>query len=55
MIFTYTGEFITLGSQVVVLTGSGTPVTSGTFTFTPQIIGPHPIGGETCTADVPVM
>ena len=55
MIFSYTGEFITLGSQIVVLTGSGTPVTAGTFTFTPQIIGPHPIGGETCTADVPVM
>jgi hypothetical protein len=55
MTFSHTGEFITPGSQIVVLTGSGTPVTSGTFTFTPQIIGPHPIGGETCTADVPVM
>ena len=55
MIFFYTGEFTTLGSQIVILTGSGTPVTAGTFTFTPEIIGPHPIGGETCTADVEVM
>lgn len=55
MTFSFTGEFNTPGSQIVVLVGSGTPVTSGVFTFTPQIIGPHPIGGETCTADVTVM
>ena len=53
--FSYTGAFITLGNQIVVLTGSGTPAASGTFRFVPQIIGPHPIGGETCTADVTVM
>jgi hypothetical protein len=55
MSFSYTGEFVTPGSQIVVLTGNGIPTASGTFTFTPQIIGPHPIGGETCTADVDVM
>jgi hypothetical protein len=55
MTFSFTGDFITPGSQIVVLTGSGTPVSAGTFTFIPQIIGPHPIGGETCTADVSVM
>jgi hypothetical protein len=55
MTFSYTGAFTTLGHQIVVLTGSGTPAASGTFSFVPQIIGPHPIGGETCTADVVVM
>jgi len=55
MTFSFTGDFITPGSQIVVLTGSGTPVSAGIFKFTPQIIGPHPIGGETCTADVSVM
>lgn len=53
--FSHTGSFIALGSQIVILTGTGTPVNSGTFTFTPQIIGPHPIGGATCTANVVVL
>jgi hypothetical protein len=55
MTFSFTGSFVTLGSQIVILTGYGTPVSTGTYTFTPQIVGPHPIGGETCTADVMVM
>lgn len=55
MTFSYTGTFVTLGSQAVILTGSGTPAASGTYQFIPQIIGPHPIGGETCTADITVM
>jgi hypothetical protein len=55
MIFSCIGSFITLGPQIVVLTGSGTPVSAGTFTFTPQIIGPHPIGGETCTTEIDVQ
>lgn len=55
MTFSHTGNFISPGSQIVVLTGIGTPVNKGIFTFTPQIIGPHPIGGETCTADINVL
>ncbi|MEP6949232.1 MAG: hypothetical protein ABI863_08165 [Ginsengibacter sp.] len=55
MTFSFTGNFNTLGSQIVVLVGSGTPVTSGFFTFTPQVIGPHAIGGEICSAYVTVM
>jgi len=55
MTFYFTGEFNTLGSQIVVLVGSGTPVNPGVSNFIPQIIGPHPIGGEICTADVTVM
>lgn len=55
MTFSNAGNFVSPGSQIVVLTGSGTPVTAGTFTFTPQIIGPHPIGGETCTANIDVL
>jgi hypothetical protein len=55
MIFSYQGTFVAVGAQNVLLTGSGTPVSAGTFTFTPQIIGPHPIGGETCTADIDVQ
>ena len=55
MTFAGTGSFVTLGSQIVVLTGSGTPAAKGIFGFIPQIIGPHPIGGETCTTNVEVM
>jgi hypothetical protein len=55
MTFAATGSFVTLGSQIVVLRGAGTPASPGTFTFTPQIIGPHPIGGKVCTTDIVVM
>jgi hypothetical protein len=55
MVFTYTGSFTTLGAQNVILKGSGTPVSAGTFTFTPKIVGPHPIGGETCDFDITVL
>jgi hypothetical protein len=54
MIFSNQGTFAKVGAQDVLLTGSGTPGSAGTFTFTPQIIGPHPLGGETCTADIEV-
>jgi hypothetical protein len=53
--FIHTGSFFTLGNQIVVLTGIGTPTSKGIFSFIPQIIGPHPIGGNTCTANVTVM
>ena len=48
MTFSYTGNFITIGSQDVILEGSGTPVNRGKFTLIPEIVGPHPIGGESC-------
>lgn len=52
--FSYTGSFATTGAQLVVLTGSGTPAAIGTFSFKPQIVGPHPLGGEFCNFDVEV-
>jgi hypothetical protein len=55
MIFSYTGTFTTTGTQNVILKGTGTPVSPGTFTFTPKIVGPHPIGGETCDFDITVL
>jgi len=48
MTFYYTGTFNALGAQKVTLVGSGTPIAIGTFTFTPEIVGPSPIGGEVC-------
>jgi len=55
MEFSHTGTFTTLGSQVVILTGSGTPVAAGTFSFAPQIVGPAPLGGQTCAFNVQVL
>lgn len=46
--FYHTGMFTTLGQQRITLTGSGTPLVSGITSFTPQIIGPHPLGGQVC-------
>jgi hypothetical protein len=54
MVFSYTGTFSTLGKQMVTLIGSGTPVAIGTFTLTPEIVGPHPLGGQACDFDVDV-
>jgi hypothetical protein len=48
MTFSYTGFFSTTGSMYVILYGSGTPLTRGNFTFAPEIVGPHPLGGQTC-------
>ncbi len=53
--FSYTGTFATIGAQNVVLKGSGTPLSSGTNTFYPQIVGPAPLGGSTCGLDVIVQ
>lgn len=55
MEFSHTGTFTTLGSQVVILTGSGTPTAAGTFSFTPQIVGPAPLGGQACAFNVQVL
>jgi hypothetical protein len=48
MTFSYTGVFSTTGSMDVILYGSGTPLTRGNFTFIPEIVGPHPLGGQAC-------
>lgn len=54
IIFSASGNFATEGRQSVVMYGSGTPASPGTFTFVPQIVGPSPIGGASCGVDVPV-
>ena len=46
--FYYTGTFTSLGEQTVTLTGYGTPTAAGNFTFTPEIVGPAPLGGTAC-------
>ena len=55
MIFGSSGTFTAIGRQTVVLSGSGTPLTAGLFTFTPKIIGPAPIGGSSCGFDINVQ
>ena len=48
MTFSFTGNFATTGATDVFLTGSGTPAIPGSFTFSPRIVGPHPLGGSGC-------
>ncbi len=48
MTFSASGNFTTTGPQNIVLTGTGTPAASGTFTFTPQAVA------SGCTFDVVV-
>jgi len=50
--FQYSGTITTTGEQNVVLLASGTPKAAGTFLYTAQIIGPAPLGGESCSFDV---
>jgi hypothetical protein len=52
IMFSFTGTFTTLGSQLLQLTGSGTPAASGTYSFFPQIVGPHPLGGQSCAVAI---
>jgi hypothetical protein len=54
MIFTYSGTFTTTGLQFVTLQGSGTASAAGSFTFVPQIVGPHPLGGQSCGFSITV-
>ena len=54
MIFYYSGSFTTTGSQDVTLYGSGTPVLGGIYTFMPEIVGPHPLGGQICAFNITV-
>lgn len=53
--FVATGQFTTTGEQSVVLHGSGTPVASGDFLFNPNIVGPAPLGGQSCSFDIQVQ
>ncbi len=55
IIFSNLGSFTTTGDQIIALYGKGTPVSSGTFTFVPEIIGYDPLGGESCGIDVTVQ
>lgn len=54
MMFARSGTFTVIGQQNVALEGSGTPLAAGTFTFTPRIVGPSPIGGTTCSLNLVV-
>ena len=54
MMFYYSGSFITPGSQDIILYGSGTPALGGIYTFMPEIVGPHPLGGQICAFNVTV-
>lgn len=55
VVFSAIGNFPTAGQYSVALKGSGTPLSSGTFTYTPFIIGPSPIGGSSCDVLIPVQ
>jgi hypothetical protein len=46
--FYYSGTFTALGDQYVTLKGYGTPTSIGVFMFTPEIVGPAPLGGAAC-------
>ena len=50
--FLGTGNIAAIGAQSVTLNATGTPLSSGNFTFTPQIVGPAPIGGSSCGFDI---
>jgi hypothetical protein len=52
MSFSYTGMFTSTGINFINLYGSGKPVAKGIFSFNPQIVGPHPLGGQTCAFSV---
>jgi hypothetical protein len=54
MIFTYSGTFTSTGIAYVTLQGSGMPIVTGTFSFIPEIVGPHPLGGENCGFNITV-
>jgi hypothetical protein len=54
MMFANTGAFVNLGVQNVILGGTGKPAGSGAYVFTPEIVGPHPLGGQACSFNVTV-
>lgn len=52
--FSFTGVFTSTGTVFTDLVGTGTPMAKGSFTYQLQIVGPSPIGGETCDFKVTV-
>ncbi len=54
MIFSASGTFPAAGVYSVALQGSGTPLIVGIFIVTPFIIGPAPLGGQSCAIDINV-
>jgi hypothetical protein len=55
MTFSYTGAFISAGSQYVILQGDGMPAAQGIAEFRPEIVGPAPLGGNGCAFYVTVQ
>jgi hypothetical protein len=55
MMFSLSGTFTNKGDQFIYLNGSGTPINPGSYTFIPEIVGPAPLGGATCTFNVAVQ
>jgi hypothetical protein len=55
MVFSASGTFTNLNQQYITLVGSGTPLSPGSFTLTPQIVGPHPLGGQACSVNINVQ
>jgi hypothetical protein len=55
MRFYYSGAFSSIGSQFVNLQGSGIPLTQGTYSFSPTIVGPAPLGGQACAFTISVQ
>ncbi|MEN9684397.1 MAG: hypothetical protein RLZZ28_183 [Bacteroidota bacterium] len=55
MRFYSTGTFTKTGVQQVILAGKGTPRYAGSFTLIPSIVGPHPLGGQSCGFYIPVF
>mgnify|MGYP001034122099 FL=1 len=54
MQFSLSGKFDATGKQYPVLIGNGKPLSPGTFTFQPRIVGPAPLGGTTCAFTITV-
>jgi hypothetical protein len=53
--FYATGTFTNLGAQSLVLQATGNPLAAGSFSYTPKIIGPHPLGGQACSFPLTVL
>jgi hypothetical protein len=53
--FYYSGSFNVTGSQYIFLQASGTPLNTGVFSFSPTIVGPAPLGGQSCGFTITVQ